>query len=55
MKWSSSVRTPNIKLERLELLEVTGPSSLSENKPEKNTRYTDITVMNIAWTVDMPL
>jgi hypothetical protein len=47
--------TPSVKLERLELLNVTGPSCWSENKPEKKTKYADISVMNIAWTVDMPL
>lgn len=49
------LHTPNVKLERCELRNVIGPSSLSENKPDKKTRYADIIVMNIAWTVDIPL
>jgi len=47
--------TPNVKVEIFELRNVTSPSTRSEYRSEKNTRYSDIIVIKTAWALDIPL
>ena len=56
IQWSSIVLTPNTKVERCELRKIISPSRrLSEKRSEMNTRYSDIIVIKMAWTLDIPL
>jgi len=55
LTWAVGFPTPNVKVEIFELRKVTSPSTRSEYRSEKNTRYSDIIVIKTAWVLDIPL